>query len=228
MDCRTFRENHAQFVDGLVADAELVTMQRHVAECGECAAHDATIRRALLLFRNMPRIEPSPEFATRLEARLRAERKEQRARAQTAGYGGHGARTFAAAGAAGAALLAAGLAVFAVLGVGAHVTAPMSATASVSTLSAAAKLTLSPVVVAAAPPRVRAERTRTIVGAGSHMLVRDSGVPGPDATDPWSSFTDPAFAASVSAGMPVWPAAALAAHPPTSLGSPIKLTNLER
>jgi hypothetical protein len=225
MDCRTFRDNHAQFVDGLAADAELVMMQRHVAECIECAAHDATIRRALLLFRNMPSIEPSPEFAARLEARLRAERKEQRARAQTAGYGGHGARRFAAAGAA---LLAAGLAVFAVLGVGAHVTAPMSTTMSVSALSAAPLLTLSPVVVAAAAPRIRPERIRTIVGAGSRMLVRDSGVPGPDATDPWSSFTDPAFAASVSAGMPVWPAAALAAHPPTSLGSPIKLTNLER
>jgi hypothetical protein len=221
MDCWTFRENHAQFVDGLVVDQELATMQRHVVECVACAAHDATIRRALLLFRNMPSIEPSPEFAGRLQARLRAERKEQRARAQTAGYGGHGARTFAVAGAG---LLAAGLAVFAVLGVGGHMSTRMS------TLSAVPMLTLSPVVVAAAAPRSRPERVRTIfgAGAGAAVLVRDSGVPGLDPPDPWSSLTDPAFAASVSAGMPVWPAAALAAHAPTALGSPMKLTNLER
>ncbi len=194
-------------------------MQRHVAECIACATHDATIRRALLLFRNMPGIEPSAEFAGRLQVRLRAERREQRARAQTAGYGGRGARTFAVAGAG---LLAAGLAVFAVLGVGGHMSA------SVSTLSAAPMLTFSPVVVAAAAPRSRPERVRTIVGAGAATLLRDAGVPRLDPRDPWSSLTDPAFAASVSAGMPVWPAAALAAHAPTALGSPMKLTNLER
>src|SRR5215218_520516 len=46
-------------------------MQRHVAECPPCAAHDARIRRSLLLARNLPSIEPSANFAPRLEARLR-------------------------------------------------------------------------------------------------------------------------------------------------------------
>jgi len=46
-------------------------MQRHIAECEDCAKRDATIRRSLLLFRNLPLIEPSPEFSQRLEARLR-------------------------------------------------------------------------------------------------------------------------------------------------------------
>ena len=121
-------------------------------------------------------------------------------------------------------MLAAGFAVFAVLGVGGHMSAPMS------TVSVAPMLTLSPVVVAAASARSRPERVRTIVGAGASaaVLVRDSGVPRLDPPDPWSSLTDPAFAASVSAGMPVWAAAALAAHAPTALGSPMKLTNLER
>ena len=187
-------------------------MQRHVAECGSCARHDAAIRRALLLFRNMPRIEPSSEFASRLEARLRAERKEQRARAQTAGYGGRGARTLAVAGAG---LLAAGLAIFAVVGVGGHVPA-MSV------------LTLSPVVIAAAAPRPRPEGVRTIVGAGTPVMIRNAGVPPLDPKDPWGSLGDPGFAASVSAGMPVWAAAALAAHPPTAMGSPMTLTNLQR
>ena len=46
-------------------------MQRHLAECENCAKHDAKIRRALLLFRNLPCIEPSADFSQRLEARLR-------------------------------------------------------------------------------------------------------------------------------------------------------------
>jgi anti-sigma factor RsiW len=207
MDCCTFRENHAQFVDGLVADEELVAMQRHVAECGGCAAHDAAIRRAILLFRNMPVIEPSPEFGSRLQARLRAERREQRARATAAGYGGPGLGAFAALAAG---LVAAGLVVMSALG-GRGTVPPVR---------------LTPVVVAAAPHP--AERARTIVAAGAPVPVPDSELP--DANDPatWSPLSDPAFAASVSTGMPVWPAAVLAAQPPATLSSPMKLTNLER
>jgi hypothetical protein len=48
-------------------------MQRHIAECQICAKHDAKIRRALLLFRNLPSIEPSADFSERLEARLHSE-----------------------------------------------------------------------------------------------------------------------------------------------------------
>lgn len=182
-------------------------MRRHVAECASCAAHDASIRRAILLFRNMPVIEPSPEFGSRLQARLRAERREQRARAHVAGYGGPGVGTFATLAAG---LVAAGLIVMAALG----------GRGSVSPVA------LTPVVVAAAPHPV--ERARTIVAAGAPVLLRDSEAP--DADDPaaWSPLNDPAFAASVSTGMPVWPAAVLAAQPPATLSSPMKLTNLER
>ena len=71
MDCREFCEQHVAFVDDTLAGIELVRMQRHIAECESCAKHDARIRRALLLFRNLPSIEPSAEFGQRLEARLR-------------------------------------------------------------------------------------------------------------------------------------------------------------
>ncbi len=47
-------------------------MQRHIAECPSCAKRDAKIRRALLLFRNLPSIQPSVDFSERLEARLRS------------------------------------------------------------------------------------------------------------------------------------------------------------
>ena len=76
MDCREFCEQHLAFVDDTLAGIELVRMQRHIAECESCAKHDAKIRRALLLFRNLPPIEPSPDFTSRLEARIRASQKE--------------------------------------------------------------------------------------------------------------------------------------------------------
>jgi len=210
MDCRTFLENHTPFVDGLTQDDELVAMQCHVAECADCAKHDATIRRALMLFRNMPTIEPSPEFVSRLDARLRAERRRQRVSARRAGYGGSHVRMFSAL-AAGA--LAAGLVVVAALERPATAPAPLA---------------LTPLVVAAPTPRI--ERRHVFLAAGAPpVLVNDSGaVPEMDPRT-WSPLNDPAFAASVTSGMPVWPAAVLAAHAPAPLGSPqLKLTKLEQ
>ena len=46
-------------------------MQMHLTECEECARHDATIRRSLMIFRNLPRIEPSSDFSKNLERKLR-------------------------------------------------------------------------------------------------------------------------------------------------------------
>lgn len=77
MDCREFCDQHLAFVDDTLAGVELVRMQRHIAECESCAKHDAKIRRSLLLFRNLPSIEPSADFNTRLEARLRSCQEEQ-------------------------------------------------------------------------------------------------------------------------------------------------------
>ena len=71
MDCREFCEQHVAFVDDTLAGIELVRMQRHIADCESCAKHDAKIRRALLLIRNLPSIELSADFAERLEARLK-------------------------------------------------------------------------------------------------------------------------------------------------------------
>ena len=73
MDCREFCEKHVAFVDDTLAGIELVRMQQHIGECECCAKHDAKIRRALLLFRNLPSIELSADFSERLEERLRRE-----------------------------------------------------------------------------------------------------------------------------------------------------------
>jgi anti-sigma factor RsiW len=72
MDCREFRKNHALFVDARNNAAEAQAMREHLNSCPACARQDMLIRRSLLLVRNLPRIEPSPGFAARLDARLRA------------------------------------------------------------------------------------------------------------------------------------------------------------
>jgi hypothetical protein len=72
MRCSEFRERHLPFVDGTMSDADVVAMQLHLSECGECARRDTALRRGLLVFRNLTPVEPSPDFATRLHARLRA------------------------------------------------------------------------------------------------------------------------------------------------------------
>ena len=79
MDCSNFRDDHLAFLDDTLDDARLVAMQRHLAECASCARHDVAVRRALLVFRNLPQITPSAGFQARLDARLRALRAEQAA-----------------------------------------------------------------------------------------------------------------------------------------------------
>jgi hypothetical protein len=45
-------------------------MQGHLQTCARCSRHDTAVRRGLLIVRNLPRLEPSPDFMTRLNDRL--------------------------------------------------------------------------------------------------------------------------------------------------------------
>ncbi len=72
MDCRDFKEKHFAFVDDTLPGIELIGMQVHLTECEGCAKQDAMVRRSLLLFRNLPSIEPSPDFSIRLQQKLNA------------------------------------------------------------------------------------------------------------------------------------------------------------
>lgn len=74
MDCRTFRANHLQYLDDTLTEQALVEMQRHLSECEACTRHDVAVRRGLMLLHNLPTIEPSPDFAAKLQARLRQEK----------------------------------------------------------------------------------------------------------------------------------------------------------
>lgn len=73
MDCRTFQKNHVAYVDDLLPAVHMEAMHRHRRDCATCGRHDSLERRALMLARSLPRIDPSPEFSMRLNARLRAD-----------------------------------------------------------------------------------------------------------------------------------------------------------
>ena len=72
MNCRTFRKSHVDFVDGLLSDKRSAKMYEHLDACGRCGRLDTAVRRGLLVARNLPQIQPSPDFMSRLHMRLRA------------------------------------------------------------------------------------------------------------------------------------------------------------
>ncbi|MGH7616777.1 MAG: anti-sigma factor family protein [Gemmatimonadaceae bacterium] len=78
MDCRQFREKHVPFIDDVLSAVEMRAMYQHRAVCPRCSRHDTAIRRSLLLVRNLPSIQPSPDFVARLNARLEEIRPESR------------------------------------------------------------------------------------------------------------------------------------------------------
>ncbi len=77
MRCSEFKDLHCSFVDDTLAGVELVRLQRHIAECTDCARLDASVRRSLMLVRSLPVIEPSADFSLKLDQRLRECRLSQ-------------------------------------------------------------------------------------------------------------------------------------------------------
>jgi anti-sigma factor RsiW len=71
MDCREFGKKHLAFVDDTLSAVDTAAMRRHLQVCPCCARHDTRIRRGLLLARNLPIVQPSPDFMERLNVRLR-------------------------------------------------------------------------------------------------------------------------------------------------------------
>lgn len=178
MDCRTFHARHVGFVDDVLPGIEIVEMQRHIAECAPCARHDALIRRSLLVVRNMPTIQCSPGFTERVTDSIRMLSHAQRSRtASLLTPGG----TFAA-------VIAAGLIVFAGINLLAESDAPLS----------------HPPVVATIPASDEAPADESLMA--SHAML-----------------------ASVSMGIPIWPAALMAEQAQIQFAnSAFQLTNLTR
>lgn len=174
MRCSEFRDLHCAFVDDTLAGVELVRMQRHIAECPECAARDARVRRSLMVVRSLPPIEPSPDFAARLDRRLRSCASEDEQHAGTS------FRTVASVGLA----MSAAMLFYMTESLHGGPSSPH-----------ARDIVLPPVIAMATPPAPSAF--------------------GPDS----ASNSARVIVASVGAGVPIWPVAALVEQPSLQLAS---------
>lgn len=70
MNCQEFHAKHDAFVDDTLPGVDMERMHEHLQACRHCARHDTAVRRGLLVVRNLPAIEPSPDFMARLNARI--------------------------------------------------------------------------------------------------------------------------------------------------------------
>lgn len=97
MDCRQFKKNHCAFTDDTLAGVELVGMQRHISECEQCARLDWSVRRSLMVFRNLPSIQPSDDFEVRLQEKIRRSVSTQAVAQRSFWLAGTAAAVFGAA-----------------------------------------------------------------------------------------------------------------------------------
>jgi hypothetical protein len=74
MNCREFRRKHGAYIDDTLSGVDFDRMARHRQLCERCSQLDTRVRRALLVARNLPTIQPSATFSDRLNARLKEER----------------------------------------------------------------------------------------------------------------------------------------------------------
>lgn len=169
MNCREFRNKHDAYVDDTLSGVDLDAMALHRQLCERCSQLDTRVRRALLVARNLPTIQPSAAFSERLRARLDAER--------TSGEMLHERRD---------PFIAAGRSIFGtrytVIAMGILMTAGVAGTFALT--RAREELIQMPPVVASVPE-----------------------------TD-MSPLTTPTMVASVSTGMPMWPAVFVAQQAP--------------
>ncbi|HEX7089375.1 MAG TPA: hypothetical protein VF192_04525 [Longimicrobiales bacterium] len=70
MTCQEFLARYSEYLDELVDPLEAARWRRHIEDCVACGRYDRVMRQGLELVRTLPRIEPSPDFAARLQHRL--------------------------------------------------------------------------------------------------------------------------------------------------------------
>lgn len=187
MDCREFRNKHVPFVDDLLPAFEMERMRRHLDSCPRCSRQDTAVRRGLLLVRNLPPIEPSPDFMRRLNARLKALGPEARTDVVSRPYySSFGAFTALAAGVAAVAYLA--------IETSNYFAAPPQLAPAVASASVAPSVPSVPSILSAAAAPVPASA--------------------PSMEPVSASMANAAFVASVPTGMPVWPAVLMVGQAP--------------
>jgi predicted anti-sigma-YlaC factor YlaD len=82
MNCNQIRELLPDIITsaGMDAATPQPEVEKHIASCDDCAAHLRDLQKTMALLDEWQAPEPSPYFDTRLQARLREERREEMAR----------------------------------------------------------------------------------------------------------------------------------------------------
>jgi len=73
MSCERMESRILGYVDGRLKESERLELEKHLAECSPCALRVNEFTAVSGLLDELPLIEPSPEFDTRVHARVAAE-----------------------------------------------------------------------------------------------------------------------------------------------------------
>jgi anti-sigma factor RsiW len=73
MSCERMESRILGYVDGRLKESERLELEKHLAECAPCALRVNEFSAVSGLLDELPLIEPSPEFDTRVHARVAAE-----------------------------------------------------------------------------------------------------------------------------------------------------------
>jgi predicted anti-sigma-YlaC factor YlaD len=70
VSCDEILAAHSDYLDGLLPSHDAARVQWHLASCASCSRYDRIVRRSSELVRELPDVEPSDDFAERLQHRL--------------------------------------------------------------------------------------------------------------------------------------------------------------
>jgi hypothetical protein len=85
VDCERFLDRYSDFRDGLLPERERMGLEAHLAECPECARYDEVVGEGIRVLLGLPEIDPSPDFAARLQHRLFHLEEEMAVRRRSSG-----------------------------------------------------------------------------------------------------------------------------------------------
>ncbi len=75
MDCRRFRTDYSDFLDGVLAPADALEFRFHLDECEPCRRFDAAFRAGVAALRELDPPCPARDFSVRILHRVRRERQ---------------------------------------------------------------------------------------------------------------------------------------------------------
>jgi hypothetical protein len=68
--CDELLARYGDYLDGLLTPVQVARLQLHIETCAACGRYDRIMQRGLELVRDLPPVEPSPDFEQRLQHRL--------------------------------------------------------------------------------------------------------------------------------------------------------------